>query len=183
MRNKNTNKITNTPKHNLYIVKVYNNNSKPLIKLGYSSNIEKRLKQYSDHNPLIELIGTFYREDAKEFENNFHKEHKSIELHEWYSYDNLRYIINKIENNLGEVFISNDDKNMTIQTTSFVNYVYKWQFTFDNDYKVTEDKKIINTKTNRILKECLNNCSIGYWFGRKFIPKNQLNKLVEKINI
>jgi len=62
-------------------------------------------------------------------------------------------------------------------------YVFKWQFIFDITYKITSDKKIVNTKNGKVLIERLNNCSVGFWFGKKFIPKTKLNKYIEKIKL
>ena len=42
-------------KDNLYIVKVYNGDGDSIIKLGYSNNMENRLRQYYYHNPLITM--------------------------------------------------------------------------------------------------------------------------------
>jgi len=62
-------------------------------------------------------------------------------------------------------------------------YVLKWQFKFDNKYKVSTCKKIINTETNKVLKESLNSMIFGYWFGKRFIAKKNLNKYIELIPI
>ena len=61
------------------------------------------------------------------------------------------------------------------------NYVLKWQFKFDEKYKVSECRKIINCQTNQIMKECLNGYTIGYWFGKMFIAKGKLNDFIEII--
>ncbi len=61
------------------------------------------------------------------------------------------------------------------------NLELKWQFTFDNRYKVSECKKIVNCQTNKIMKQCLNGYTVGYWFGKKFIAKNKLNNYIELI--
>lgn len=60
-------------------------------------------------------------------------------------------------------------------------YVYKWEFKFDSKYKITTNKEIVNTETNRVLKLCMNNKSLGYWFGRRFIAKSKLNSNVKSI--
>lgn len=61
-----------------------------LYKLGYSSKIKNRLKQYLYHNPSIQIIKTFRKEDAKQFEKDFHKNNKSVYLNEWYLYDSIK---------------------------------------------------------------------------------------------
>lgn len=60
-----------------------------------------------------------------------------------------------------------------------VNYNLKWQLIFDNKYKISECRKIINTKTGRIIKETVVGYTVGFWIGKKFIPKNKINKLIE----
>lgn len=84
------------PEPNLYVVKVVNTRGESLVKLGYSSNMEKRLTQYRYHNPLIELIGTFYKEDAYEFEQAFHRAVPATILNEWYAEHQLPVIMEAI---------------------------------------------------------------------------------------
>jgi len=74
---------------NIYIIETTNKAGTTLVKLGYSSNIEQRLKSYRDANPLTTVIGTFYVKDALAFEQTFHKSHKSLCGREWYSKDTL----------------------------------------------------------------------------------------------
>ena len=69
--------------NNIYIIKVHNSN-KSMIKLGYSSDIKNRLKKYYYHNPLVEVVGEYYRPDAELFERLLHSLFKSEVLHEWY---------------------------------------------------------------------------------------------------
>lgn len=66
----------------------------------------------------------------------------------------------------------------TYITTS---YNLKWQFKNYPHYKITDDRKVLNTKTNRFLKRSVNCCSVGYWFGKKFIPLSKINQEVELI--
>ena len=61
------------------------------------------------------------------------------------------------------------------------SYDLKWQIIFDNKYKISTCKQIINTRTGHKLKECVNGYSIGYWFGKTFIPKNKINCYIENI--
>ena len=60
-------------------------------------------------------------------------------------------------------------------------YVLKWQVVFDNRYKVSDCKKLINTHTGRIIKETVVGYTVGFWIGRKFISKKKLNDFVEII--
>lgn len=81
---------------NLYVVKVVNNKGESLVKLGYSSNMDKRLTQYRYHNPLIEVIGTYYKEDAYEFEQAFHRAVPATVMNEWYAEQQLPVIMEAI---------------------------------------------------------------------------------------
>jgi len=63
------------------------------------------------------------------------------------------------------------------------SYHLKWQIKFATNYKITTCKKIINTKSGRILKKVLNGYSLGYWIGKKFIPISEMNKYCEHIEI
>lgn len=92
------------PEHNLYIIRVYNKD-KSLIKLGYSSVINKRLLSYYNHNQLVELVGTYYREDAEDFENKLHRCIKSTARNEWYDEDKLNLILEYINNDVPEDLI------------------------------------------------------------------------------
>lgn len=81
---------------NLYLIRVTDKKGNVLVKLGYTSNIDERMRTYYYHNPLIEVIETFYKQDAKEFEKAFHKAVPSELLYEWYSEDKLPLIIDAI---------------------------------------------------------------------------------------
>jgi hypothetical protein len=85
--------------HNLYLIRVYGVNTS-FVKLGYSSSIKSRLNQYYSHNPLFELIGTYYRKDAKSFESKLHKNVESIVMREWYQEKHLITILYLIENGI-----------------------------------------------------------------------------------
>lgn len=61
------------------------------------------------------------------------------------------------------------------------SYNLKWVFKEYPEYRITECRKVINLKTNRIIKESINGgYTNGYWIGKKFIPKSKINKLVIK---
>ena len=97
------------PEHNLYLIKVYGERFN-LIKFGYSSKIKERLSQYYNHNPLIEIVGTYYREDGIEFENKLHKIIQSEIGNEWYLESKLdlilKYIHTDIPNNIPFTYTS-----------------------------------------------------------------------------
>jgi rubrerythrin len=88
--------------HNLYIVRVYGKEGS-LIKVGYSSKIQERINSYYTSNPLMELVGTYYREDALEFENKLHKILDSAVMKEWYSEDKLDVVLSYIANGLPNI--------------------------------------------------------------------------------
>lgn len=60
---------------------------------------------------------------------------------------------------------------------------YKWRFKNHPHIQITElSKTIVNVKTGRTKKECLNGYSIGYWItSKKFILTENINNHVELI--
>lgn len=58
----------------------------------------------------------------------------------------------------------------------------KWHIIGFPGYGFGVDKKLYNTQTGRELRQCRNNCSIGYWFGRKFITLKSLRPLLRQPN-
>jgi ABC-type glycerol-3-phosphate transport system permease component len=56
---------------------------------------------------------------------------------------------------------------------------YKWRFKNYPYIKITSDKKIINTKTGRVLKYTVNGYSKGIWINKKFLTN--INNHIEKI--
>jgi hypothetical protein len=74
--------------HNIYIVKA-ETKTKALIKIGYSENIDKRLSSYYHHNPLTNLIGSFYVKEGLLFEKEFHNSNVSVIMNEWYEEEYL----------------------------------------------------------------------------------------------
>lgn len=67
-----------------------------------------------------------------------------------------------------------------MQTIS-IQYSLKWEFKYYPNYKITSCKKVVNCKTGKIKKQCLNGGSIGYWISKTFIPKSKLNDHIELI--
>lgn len=78
--------------HNLYILK-QTVDSEDLFKFGYSSRINKRLIEYANHNPGIKLYYSWFRNDAKEFELDFHKNNISLYKNEWYRKETIDKLI------------------------------------------------------------------------------------------
>jgi len=58
----------------------------------------------------------------------------------------------------------------------------KWFIDGYESYGFGTDKKLYNLRTNRELKQCLNNGSIGYWFGKKFMVLKSIKPLLYKEN-
>lgn len=62
-----------------------------------------------------------------------------------------------------------------------IKYSLKWRFKNQPQYAVTECKKVVNMRNNRLLKQVLNGGSIGYWIGGKFVAISKINGMVELI--
>ena len=95
--------------NNIYIIKIYGRNNISYIKIGYSSNIIKRLTTYYYHNPLIEIIDCCFLEDGKSWELEFHKNNKSSLLNEWYDSDYLENILTLLKSS-GAIFNKYEDE-------------------------------------------------------------------------
>ncbi len=63
----------------------------------------------------------------------------------------------------------------------YVNLRFKaiWQFKEHPHYKVTRCKKVINTKTSKLLSYT----SRGYFIGGEYVKKNRINNIIEKIPV
>lgn len=61
------------------------------------------------------------------------------------------------------------------------HYHLKWQLKETPHIQISEDRVVVNTRTGRILKECLNGGSYGFWVGKRFYLKSKINAHVEKI--
>jgi len=57
----------------------------------------------------------------------------------------------------------------------------KWQFKDYSYYKVTNCKKIVNTKTSKLVKCIKSGGSIGYYINGSFYKKSDINKYIELI--
>lgn len=60
-------------------------------------------------------------------------------------------------------------------------YSLKWQIVFNNNYKISECKKVINSHTCRVIKETVVGYTVGFWIGKRFIAKKRINDYVEII--
>lgn len=70
-----------------------------------------------------------------------------------------------------------------MKTISISNsYHIKWQFKTANHICITNDKRILNTKTNQFLKRVVKGgYSVGYNIVGVFIPLTKINDHVELI--
>lgn len=134
---------TINPEHNLYIIRVSNiAHNLTYIKLGYSSKIQDRISSYYNSNPLTELVGTYYREDAVLFEKYIHRTYTSIVMTEWYLESLLETFLSEIQN---KEFIVNA-QNIEVDEVPFkklvkhfknthINGVCDWSFYTGDDSK------------------------------------------------
>ena len=84
-------------------------------------------------------------------------------------FENTQLLLEKTEFDCGGRGI-NKDFHKLLQTKDFPHI------------KVTENKTIVNTRTNRVKKITLNNYSIGLWLTpKKFVLESKLNNLIELI--
>lgn len=60
-------------------------------------------------------------------------------------------------------------------------YLLKWQLTFNNNYKISECKTVINAHTGSVIKETVVGYTVGFWIGKRFIAKKRLNDFCEII--
>ena len=81
---------------NIYILRAFGRNGS-VIKVGFSTSMEKRLKAYYGANPLVEVILTTYKENGSACEKALHSNFKSVIMNEWYNEDLLLDIIRFIE--------------------------------------------------------------------------------------
>ena len=77
-------------KHNIYLLKSFGPDNQVLYKIGYSADIEKRFTQYFSHNPLIQLVNTWYVSEGINFERALHSLIKSQIRREWYTEDEVK---------------------------------------------------------------------------------------------
>lgn len=78
--------------HNIYILRTYGPSNKVLYKVGYASNMIKRLSQYKQSNPYIEVIATYYVAEGIEYERELHKRIPAVYGQEWYSEAQIKHI-------------------------------------------------------------------------------------------
>ena len=82
--------------HNIYVIRAFGKNNKTIVKLGYSSQIDKRIQNYFSHNPMTEVIWTCFIEDGKILEKVIHKIEDSLYKKEWYKEQKLQTLLGYI---------------------------------------------------------------------------------------
>jgi hypothetical protein len=157
------------PEHNLYIIRVYGKEGS-LIKLGYSSNIIQRLYSYYNHNPLIQVIGTYYREDAEQFESKLHKVIKAKMLHEWYDESELTNIEGYIK---GDIL---PEKETDILPYGFKGLKDYRRYLLGEDFRYSEDKDI-----KRIRQQILTSFKLKQWYSSADI-KTKIQSILAENN-
>ena len=64
------------------------------------------------------------------------------------------------------------------------NYNLKWRIRGFENLSITSCSKIINTRTGKIKKRCVNGGSVGYWLNSKTFKRLQdINKIAIKKEI
>lgn len=96
----------------LYLIRSYGPGGKKIYKVGYTSSIERRLNQYFNHNPFIELISS--REGDEELETLIHlclyslgyRFQKNGRLNEWFIGDlnKIQYIFHSTKKYFEKIF-------------------------------------------------------------------------------
>ena len=61
------------------------------------------------------------------------------------------------------------------------NYTAKWELKELPNYKITECNNVINSKTGKLLKQCVIGYSKGYWINKKFVSLQYLRNNCRKI--
>lgn len=65
--------------------------------------------------------------------------------------------------------------------TISISYDLKRRYKKAHHYQWTTCGKLVNVKTNRIIKKVVNGRSVGYWICLKFITLNNLRQELELI--
>ncbi len=65
-------------------------------------------------------------------------------------------------------------------STISINYTLKWHIK-DTSYYITTCKKVVDVKSGRVKKKCVNGGMVGYWIGRKFVSLKNMNSICEVV--
>lgn len=157
----------------LYLIKL-NGQNQTLLKIGYTKNLEQRIKTYKTHNPLIELVDT--QQGNMVDENILHtllEDYLFEECSEWFINDDVVY------------YIWNHYKHLTEQDSDFILNMKIFRVIFNT-------VKLINKKTVENIQAYLGDIPSfpKDVFYKYFIKdklnislkqyKNSLSKLIEK---
>ena len=100
----------------IYILRSFTR-EKYLLKLGFTTNVWARLKQYKFANPGIEIVYIAQLENALELEQAFHKQNQSAHGNEWYDEDKLETMMSYIKN----VYNENKSDKLTDDSFGYLN--------------------------------------------------------------
>lgn len=163
------------------IYKITNPNG--LMYIGKSVDIQRRWKSYYSLNckDQLALYNSIKKYGVKNHSFEIIEECTLLEL----PYREIFYIelynSYKVGLNSARPYFLREKKAEIISNKISIKYDLKWQFKNATHYKMTPCRKIVNTRTGRILKCVLNGGSIGWWIGDKFVVKSKVNEFVELI--
>src|SRR5690554_462494 len=89
---------------NIYVVST-TNGVDVLYKLGYSSNMEDRLKSYIQSNPFTKIEWVGWINDGETWEKDLHKRFKAFYGNEWYEEESFNKFRHLLEDPTGLYFI------------------------------------------------------------------------------
>lgn len=108
--------ITNIP--NIYLVRVPVVENEYIYKLGYATDIDRRLSQYTANNPTAEICGLTYAEEGVDKEQEIHKEYSAICRYEWYTEEVIKEIVKKFKWVTHKTYIKNCTSVLVKSTTA-----------------------------------------------------------------
>ena len=195
----------------IYIIKSYGKGCN-YVKLGYTSNIKRRLAVYKYHNPDIEILNIFKVENALELEQQFHNSNSSLHYNEWYSEDLYKSMLDFLKENKAElVDLNKEKKKFTNIFTEVVkeckkgdeDYL-KWAYTkydflelainhlgFEKIESLNYSPKIIKrycmkythiSKEEKVKKVCNDYFQTGLYYDNTTI-KNEIQEIYDSLEI
>lgn len=78
---------------NIYLIRIPTESGEYIYKLGYATDIDKRVRKYTDNTPTAEVCGLAYSEGGIEDEQEIHNNFDSICRNEWYTEEVIKLII------------------------------------------------------------------------------------------
>ena len=163
---------------NLYIVRVTSSDGRTLSKIGYSSNIPKRIESYVYHNPFIEVIGTLYYEDAKELEKYIHKMFKSERFNEWYTDDVFQKILEYLDTRHIKINMSTKSNDWIIDKDfhkKVLNELSPLEY-----HTAMKLALITNSKTNRLFNPNMSDRGVAILLSSEKIRRN-IRGIIDKL--